>query len=157
MENQIVVFELGPEHFGVDIAVVQSIIKVQPITKLHHTPAFVEGVTNLRGKVLPVIDLRRRFGFASEEVNKNSRIIVVSVDQIEVGMIVDEVSEVVTIPAGAVEPAPAIATTVDSAFIRGIAKLGSNSASMQQAERLVILLDLNRVLTNNEQLSLQSV
>src|SRR5512134_2462542 len=106
MENQIVVFELGSEHFGVDIAVVQSIIKIQPITKLPHTPEFVDGVTNLRGKVLPVIDLRKRFGFAADEVDRNSRIIVVSVNQIEVGMIVDEVSEVITVPAGAVEPAP---------------------------------------------------
>jgi purine-binding chemotaxis protein CheW len=151
MENQIVIFELGPEFFGVDIATVQSIIKIQPITKLPHTPEFVEGVTNLRGKVLPVIDLRRRFGFVAEEVEKNNRIIVVSVNQIEVGMIVDEVSEVVTVPEGAVEPAPAIATTVDSAFIKGIAKLGAHSGSAEQTERLVILLDLAQVLSTKEQ------
>ena len=154
MENQIVIFELSSEFFGVDIAAVQSIIKIQPITKLPHTPEFVEGVTNLRGKVLPVIDLRKRFGVVAREMDRNSRIIVVSFDQNEVGMIVDEVSEVVTVPTGAVEAAPAIATTVDSTFIKGIAKLGSNSGSSQQEERLVILLDLAHVLSTKEQVDL---
>ena len=148
MENQIVIFELSSEYFGVDIAAVQSIIKIQPITKLPHTPEFVEGVTNLRGKVLPVVDLRKRFGVAARDVDKNSRIIVASFDQNEVGMIVDEVSEVVTVPTGAVEAAPAIATTIDSTFIKGIAKLGGNS--VQQEERLVILLDLAHVLSAKE-------
>lgn len=146
MENQIVVFEVGSEHFGVEIASVESIIKMQPITQLPHVPSFVEGVTNLRGKVLPVIDLRKRFGLTPREADKNSRIIVVNVDQTEVGMIVDEVSEVLTIAEGAVEPAPAITSTVDSSFITGIAKLN---------QRLVILLDLHRILTNEEKLSLQ--
>ena len=142
MENQIVIFALGSEFFGADIAKVESIIKVQPITQLPHAPGFVEGVTNLRGKVLPVLDLRKRFGLPAQETDKNSRIIVVSVDQIEVGMIVDEVSEVLTVPEGAVEAAPAIVTTVDSSFIKGIAKI---------EERLVILLDLTQVLSSKEQ------
>ena len=150
MENQIVIFELGSEHFGADIAKVESIIKIQPITQLPHAPSFVEGVTNLRGKVLPVIDLRKRFGLPAGEVDKNSRIIVVSVDKIEVGMIVDEVSEVLTLPEGAVEAAPAIATTVDSSFIKGIAKLAASGNSTGLAERLVILLDLAQVLSTKE-------
>ena len=141
MENQIVVFELSSEYFGVEIAKVESIIKMQPITQLPHVPSFVEGVTNLRGKVLPVIDLRKRFGLAPQEADKNSRIIVVSVDRTEVGMIVDGVSEVVSVPEGAVEAAPAITTSVDSTFITGIAKLD---------QRLVILLDLEKVLTARE-------
>ena len=152
MENQIVVFELSSEFFGVEIATVQSIIKIQPITKLPHTPEFVEGVTNLRGKVLPVIDLRKRFGFVAQEADKSSRIIVVSIDQNEVGIIVDEVSEVVTVPAGAVEAAPAIAMTINSAFIKGIAKLGANGSSTE--ERLVILLDLTQVLSTTEKVDL---
>lgn len=151
MENQIVIFELGSEFFGADIAKVESIIKVQPITQLPHAPGFVEGVTNLRGKVLPVIDLRKRFGLPAQQTDKNSRIIVVSVDQIEVGMIVDEVSEVLTVPEGTVEAAPAIATTVDSSFIKGIAKLGANGSSTQEADRLVILLDLAQMLSTKEQ------
>ena len=145
MENQIVVFELSSEYFGVEIAKVESIIKMQPITQMPHVPAFVEGVTNLRGKVLPVIDLRKRFVMPPQEADKNSRIIVVSVDQMDVGMIVDGVSEVLAIPEGAIESTPAIASSVDSTFITGIAKLDS---------RLVILLDLNRILSAQEQASL---
>ena len=145
METQIVVFELGSENFGVEIASVESIIKMQPITQLPHVSSFVEGVTNLRGKVLPVIDLRKRFGLVPRETDKNSRIIVVSLDQTEVGMIVDEVSEVLTVPVGVVEPVPAITSTVDSSFITGIAKLN---------QRLVILLDLHSILANEEKLSL---
>ncbi|HVP20615.1 MAG TPA: chemotaxis protein CheW [Anaerolineaceae bacterium] len=148
MNDQIVVFELGTEQFGVDISSVESIIKMQAITKMPHAPAFVEGVTNLRGKVLPVIDLRKRFGMASNEVDKDNRIIVISVNRTEVGMVVDGVSEVFTVPDQAVEPAPSIATTVDSAFITGIAKLDG---------RLVILLDLDRVLTIQEQSDLESL
>ncbi len=146
MDNQIVVFELCTEFYGVDIAKVESIIKMQPITQMPHAPIFVEGVTNLRGKVLPVIDLRKRFGLAPQAAGKNSRIIVVSVNRVEVGMIVDGVSEVLTVPEGAVEAAPQITTTVDSTFITGIAKLD---------QRLVILLDLGCILSGQEQESLQ--
>ena len=141
MDNQVVVFRLGSEDFGVSISSVESIIKMQPITKMPHAPAFVEGVTNLRGKVLPVMDLRTRFGLASQEADKNSRIIIINVNGIEVGMIVDGVSEVLTIPEQNVEPTPAIATSVDSNFITGIAKI---------AQRLVILLDLGQVLSATE-------
>jgi purine-binding chemotaxis protein CheW len=148
MDNQIVVFELGGEDFGVDIAAVQSIIKMQTITRMPRSPLFVEGVTNLRGKVLPVIDLRQRFGMTSKTADSSSRIIVISDHQIEVGMIVDGVSEVLTIPANAVEPAPAIATTVDSSFITGLAKLDN---------RLVILLNLERVLSVQEQAELSAL
>jgi purine-binding chemotaxis protein CheW len=146
MDNQIVVFELSSEYFGVEIAKVESIIKMQPITQMPHVPHFVEGVTNLRGKVLPVIDLRKRFGLTSKEADKDSRIIVVSVDQTEVGMIVDGVSEVLAVPEGTVEAAPTITTSVNSTFITGIAKLDN---------RLVILLDLAQILSHQEQTSLR--
>jgi purine-binding chemotaxis protein CheW len=145
MDNQVVVFGLGSEDFGVSISSVESIIKMQAITKMPHAPVFVEGVTNLRGKVLPVMDLRKRFGMPPQEMDKNSRIIIINVKGLEVGMIVDGVSEVLTIPEQNVEPAPAIATTVDSGFITGIAKID---------QRLVILLDLGRVLSTTEQDSL---
>ena len=145
MDSQVVVFRLGTEDFGVSISSVESIIKMQSITKMPHAPGFVEGVTNLRGKVLPVIDLRRRFGLPPQEINKNNRIIIINVNRIEVGMIVDGVSEVLTIPEQAVEPTPAIALSVEAGFITGIAKID---------QRLVILLDLGRVLSGSEQESL---
>jgi purine-binding chemotaxis protein CheW len=142
MDNQIVVFELCSEYYGVNIASVESIIKMQPITKMPQAPWFVEGITNLRGKVLPVIDLRKRFELVAEEANKDSRIIIIRIHQKEVGMIVDGVSEVLTVAEEAVEAAPAITTTVDSSFITGIAKID---------QRLVILLDLKKVFTSEEQ------
>jgi purine-binding chemotaxis protein CheW len=145
MENQIVVFELGAEFFGVDISTVESIIKMQAITKMPHSPRFVEGVTNLRGKVLPVIDARKRFGMPPQEPDRKSRIIIISVDRREVGLIVDGVSEVLTINEQTIEQAPPLATTVESAFITGIAKIN---------DRLVILLDPAQVLTDQEQESL---
>jgi purine-binding chemotaxis protein CheW len=148
MDNQIVVFELNAEQYGVNIAVVESIIKMQPITQMPHAPAFVEGVTNLRGKVLPVIDLHKRFNLPPRPADKNSRIIVFGVNGTGVGMIVDGVSEVLTIDEDTVEPAPAITTTLESQFITGIAKLDG---------RLVILLDLNQVLSSREEEALAAL
>ncbi len=113
MENQFVVFELGSENYGVSIASVESIIKMQAITKIPHSNDFVAGVTNLRGKVLPVVDLRRRFGLPPQEADKNNRIIIISVNEMEVGMIVDGVSEVLTIQDESVVPTPPITITVD--------------------------------------------
>ena len=105
MDYQIVIFELASELFGLQIASVESIIKLQPITQVPNTPGFVEGVTNLRGNVLPVIDLRKRFGFEPKITDKDSRIIVVNVGKIKVGMIVDAVTEVFEIVKVNVEPA----------------------------------------------------
>ncbi|RCK72353.1 MAG: Positive regulator of CheA protein activity (CheW) [Anaerolineae bacterium] len=146
MERQLVVFELANEHYGVDIAAVESIIKMQPITAVPQAPAFVEGITNLRGSVLPVMDLRKRFGLSgrdqsSESTQDDKRIVVVSMDGMKIGMIVDAVSEVLRVQEEAIEPPPPMVTTINSAFITGIAKVG---------ERLIILLDLAKVLTVSE-------
>lgn len=115
---------------------------MQLITVVPHAPSFVEGVTNLRGAVLPVIDLRKRFNLPPEKTTKDSRIIHIAIDSVKVGMVVDAVSEVLRVPEEAIEPTPPIVTTVDSAFITGIAKLEG---------RLIILLDLSKVLSINEQ------
>ena len=109
MEKQLVVFELANELFGVDIGAVESIIKMQAITRVPQSPEFVEGVINLRGKVLPVIDLRLRFGLPAVEVTKGNRIMVITLGGTQVGMIVDGVSEVLSISDGDVEPPPAMA------------------------------------------------
>ena len=146
MEHQLVVFELGKEHYGVDISAVESIIKMQPITVVPHTPSFVEGVTNLRGSVLPVIDLRKRFGLSLDDISKHSRIVVIALGKTKVGMIVDAVSEVLSVAEDAIEPPPPMVTSVDTTFIIGIAKIES---------KLVILLDLSKVLSLHEVGSLQ--
>ena len=154
MENQLVVFDLANEHYGVNISAVESIIKLQPITAVPHAPEFVEGITNLRGTVLPVVDLRKRFGLPAGEATKETRIVVAEIDGTQVGMMVDAVTEVLRVDEEAIEPPSPIVTTVDgdwssrNAFIPGIAKVD---------ERLIILLDLARVLSPEEQASLQTL
>ncbi|HMQ52712.1 MAG TPA: chemotaxis protein CheW [Anaerolineae bacterium] len=148
MENQLVIFELGGEFYGVNIAVIESIIKMQTITAVPHAPRFVEGVTNLRGTVLPVICLRRRFGLPTTTPTKETRIVVVEINGQNVGMIVDGVNEVLRVSDDAVEPPSQLVTTADSSFITGIAKVGG---------RLIILLDLGKVLTSQEQAELHAV
>jgi purine-binding chemotaxis protein CheW len=141
MEKQLVIFELADEFYAVDIACVESIIKMQEITRMPKSPVFVEGVTNLRGKVLPVIDLEKRFDIPAHARNHNTRIMVVNIGQLEVGMIVSAVSEVLTIDDTSIEPAPPMVTTINSNFIAGIARVDS---------RLVILLDMIQVLSQSE-------
>jgi len=148
MENQLVVFQLADEHYGVDIASVESIIKMQVITKMPHTPDFVEGITNLRGMIVPVIDLRQRFGFPIIESTRDTRIVVVFMGNSKVGLIVDAVSQVLRIPEDAIEPPPPMVAMANSAFIKGIAKL---------ERQIVILLDLGKVLTTEEKESLLAV
>jgi len=147
MENQLVIFMLAQEYYGVGIASVDSIIKLQPITAVPRAPSFVEGVTNLRGKVLPVIDLRKRFDLPAAEPTRESRIVVAEMDNSAVGMLVDAVSEVLHVSDEAIEPPSPIVTTVDSGFITGIAKVD---------EQLIILLDLGRVLSTEEKADLQT-
>ena len=147
MENQVVIFRVGNEQYGVDIASVESIIKMQAITAVPHAPMFVEGVTNLRGIILPVIDLRNRFGLPRIDTTKDSRIIVISLDGTKLGMVVDAVSEVLSIPDGTVEPPSPLVSTLDTAFISGIAKLDG---------RLVILINLEKVFSRSEKEELQA-
>ncbi|MAT42918.1 MAG: chemotaxis protein CheW [Anaerolineaceae bacterium] len=148
MERQLVVFELADENYGLDITTVESIIKMQPITKMPHAPKFVEGITNLRGMVVPVMDLRRRFGLESKQEDRETRIVVSNMGGMQVGIIVDAVSQVLRIQDEAIEPPPPMSTTINSAFIMGIAKLEN---------QLVILLDLEKVLSVEEQEKLMSI
>jgi purine-binding chemotaxis protein CheW len=148
VESQLVVFDLANEHYGVDIGAVESIIKLQPITAVPHAPRFVEGITNLRGTVLPVIDLRKRFGLPIKEATRETRIVVAEMDDTQVGMMVDAVTEVLRVDEEAIEPPSPIVATVDSTFITGIAKVDG---------RLIILLDLGKVLSPDEQASLQTL
>ena len=138
-------FRLGDEDFGLEILKVQEIIGMQEITKIPRTPDFVKGVINLRGKVIPVIDLRLKFGMPEVEVSRKTCIIMVQVQQddsnVIMGIVVDEVSEVLEIDGSAIEPSPAFGTRVETNFILGMAKT---------EEAVKILLDLDRVLTRQE-------
>lgn len=140
IEEQLVVFQLSGETYGIEIANVHEIIRMQDITDIPRTPDFVEGVINLRGRIIPVIDLRKRFGLEVSEYTQASRIIVVEVEGVTVGMIVDSVSEVLRLPTNNIEPPPAM-VSVDAAYLRGVGKLD---------EQLIILLDLNKVLEKDE-------
>lgn len=138
---QLVTFSIGEEEFGVDILKVQEIIRTMEITKVPRAEQFVEGVINLRGKVIPIIDLRRRFGLASKQYDKHTRIIVIEISNMIVGFVVDSVSEVLRIPSGTVEPPPAVVAGLDSEYISGVGKLH---------DRLLILLDLDELLSNED-------
>lgn len=142
MEKQLVIFELASEYYGIDIALVESIIKIQTITQLPKSPAYVRGVTNLRGSVLPVIDLRTRFAINSSEDTKQTRIIIVTMGVIKVGVVVDGVSEVLRVSDELIEPLPPMISSVNSAFLKGIVRLEN---------RLIILLELGKVLDLTEQ------
>jgi len=148
MEQQVVVFELANEQYGVDISTVEGIIKLQTITRMPQAPSYVEGVTNLRGNVVPVIDLRARFGLPKVEPTNDTRIVVAYMGQSKVGMVVDAVSQVLVVPSDAIEPPPAMVTTINSTFITGIAKLDN---------QLVILLDLGEVLSLQEKKEILSL
>ncbi|MGE4557805.1 MAG: chemotaxis protein CheW [Desulfovibrionaceae bacterium] len=145
---QLVTFSIGDEEFGVDILRVQEIIRMMEITKVPRAPEFVEGVINLRGKVIPIVDLRKRFGLEPHEHDKHTRIIVIEIINMIVGFVVDAVSEVLRIPANTVEPPPAVVSGLESEYISGVGKL---------ADRLLILLDLNRLLSGEERNMLAQV
>ena len=147
MERQLVVFELANEQYGVDIAVVESIIKMQDITIVPHTPDYIEGVTNLRGTVLPVVDLRTRFGLPRQEATHDTRIVVVDVGGTKVGMVVDAVTEVLRVPGEAIEPPSSLVMSSLSGFINGVAKVDG---------RLVILIDVRKAILTEEMLAGQA-
>jgi purine-binding chemotaxis protein CheW len=136
VELQLVTFEVHGEEFAVDILAVQEINRMMELTRVPQSPPEVEGVINLRGKIIPVLDLRKRFNFSASERSEHNRIIVVEVHSKVLGFIVDRVHEVLRIPSDIVEPAPAMICSIDSDFIAGVGKL---------KDRLLILLDLPKL------------
>ena len=136
-ELQLVTFRIGDEEFGVDILLVQEIIRMLQITMVPRAPFFIEGVINLRGKVIPVVNMRTRFNKPAVEHDADTRIVVMELEQKIVGFLVDGVSEVLRIPASIVEPPPPVVAGIGSEYIKGVGKL---------ADRLLILLDLDHLL-----------
>tara|TARA_R110002096_G_scaffold173781_5_gene348408 strand:- start:34124 stop:34696 length:573 start_codon:yes stop_codon:yes gene_type:complete len=142
---RLVSFNVGAERFAVDILRVQEINRMMSLTKVPQSPPGVCGIINLRGRIVPVLDLRARFGIQISEELDSSRIIVVDVKGTTVGFIVDAVHEVLQIDQGIIEKMPSISSAADSSFILGVAKL---------ADTLLILLDLDQLLTSE---SLESI
>ena len=143
-------FQLGKEAYGIGIMKVQEIVGVMPVTRMPKMPHFVRGLVNLRGKVIPVFDLRLKFGLEPKEDTDRTCIIVVRLSlgadrapdsEVTLGVIVDEVSEVVNVPEAQIEAAPAFGSVVDVSFLLGVAKLGN---------KVVMLLDADRILPREE-------
>ena len=134
-------FVLAEENYGIEILKVREIMGLMDITSVPRTPDYVKGVINLRGKVIPVIDLRLKFGMPEIEATEETCIIVVNVGTVEIGTIVDRVSEVLDIPAGEIEDPPSFGADVDTRFILGMGKSDG---------QVTILLDIDRVLSDSE-------
>jgi purine-binding chemotaxis protein CheW len=137
---QLVICQLTKEEFGIEISKVKEIIRVPEITKIPQVLSYVEGVINLRGSLVPVISLAKRFGLTFNTTDENSRIIVVELDNFVAGMIVDSVSEVLCLSHDNINKAPDIITKgVGEMYIKGVGKIN---------ERLLVLLDIEQVLTD---------
>ncbi len=135
----LVSFNLGDEEFAIDITKVQEIIKMIEHTQVPNTFDYVEGVINLRGKVIPIVNLRIRLGIKPKEFDKNTRIIVVQVDSKSVGFIVDSVNEVLRLKVDSIEQTPKLVSSIEDEYIAGIGKNGDN---------LLIILDLSKISTH---------
>lgn len=144
---QLVTFMLGDEEFGANILNVREIKKWENVTHVPKAPSFVEGVMNLRGQIIPVIDLRRRFGMDDVERTNETRIIVVDLKGKLIGFIVDSVSKVERIQKSLIDPPPPIVAGISDEYIIGVARL---------EDTLLIVLDLDKILTTKEQEELQS-
>ncbi len=138
---QLVTFKLGNEEFALDILKVQEINRIVEITKVPKAPDFVEGVINLRGRVIPIVDIRKKFHLNIREATKETRIIVVNIMNKIIGLIVDSVSEVLRINSSTIQPPPPLIAGLDSDYIKGVGKLD---------ERLIILLDIDKIFTTGE-------
>jgi purine-binding chemotaxis protein CheW len=148
-ELKVIVFSLGSETYGVEVGQVRSIERMMPMTRVPKTPAFVKGVIQLRGSVVPVIDLRGRFGLEETEYTDNTRIIIVSINDMEVGLIVDNATDVIDIDEDRIEDPPEIVGGIKAKYLRGVAKLDD--------DRLIVLLNLVEVLNKDEIVQLEQM
>lgn len=145
---QVVSFKIGEEEFGVEILKVQEINRVMEITRVPNAPEFVEGVINLRGRVIPVVNLRSRFGLERKPQDKDTRIVVVELTNKVVGFVVDAVSEVLRIPQSLMEAPPPLVAGINAEYITAVGKLEG---------RLLILLDLDKVISHQQKQKLAEV
>lgn len=146
-EEQVVVFCLSDQVYGINIESVLEIIRMESVTRVPGTPDFIEGVINLRGKVIPIMDLSKRFGMPPSSVSDSTRVVIVQAGGVTVGMIVDSVSEVLRVPSSLIEPPPAMIAGSSIDALEGIALVD---------QRLIILLNLGKVLREEEKYRLES-
>ncbi|WMW24925.1 chemotaxis protein CheW [Methanolobus sediminis] len=137
--HQLVIFNLGVEEFGVNIMQVQEIIRMPDITRIPRSPDYIKGVINLRGKIIVVMDLDRRFGMKETEMTDESRIVVVDIEGTIIGLVVDSVSEVIRLKGSNIEHTPEIITQkINADYLKGVGKM---------EDRLLILLNLENIIT----------
>lgn len=148
-ELKVIVFALGNEEYGVEVEKVKTIERMQPMTRVPKTPAFIKGVINLRGVVTPVIDLRGRFALEETEYTDNTRIIIVAVGDLEVGLIVDSANDVIDVDEDHIEEPPEVVGGIKAKYLRGIAKAGD--------DRLLVMLNLSEVLNKSEIIQLEQI
>ncbi|WP_020615264.1 chemotaxis protein CheW [Paenibacillus daejeonensis] len=146
-ELKVIVFALSTEEYGIEVDKVRTIERMMPITRVPKTVDFIKGVINLRGVVIPVIDLRGRFGLGETEATENSRIIIVAVNNLEVGFIVDAANDVIDIDSDTIDTPPEVVGGIKAKYLRGVAKLGEG--------RLLVMLNLSEVLNKSEIIRLE--
>jgi purine-binding chemotaxis protein CheW len=148
-EIKVIVFALGSEEYGVEVEKVRTIERMQPITRVPKTLSFIRGVINLRGIVIPIIDLRERFGMPQKEYSENTRIIIVAANDLEVGLIVDSANDVIDVDSDAINDPPEIVGGIKAKYLRGVAKVSES--------RLLVLLNLSEVLSKSEISQLEKI
>jgi purine-binding chemotaxis protein CheW len=148
-EIKVIVFALAHEEYGIEVEKVRTIERMQPMTRVPKTPEFVKGVLNLRGVVTPIIDLRGRFGFEETEYTENTRIIIVGVGDMEVGLIVDAANDVIDVDTDHIKDPPEVVGGLKARYLQGIAKVDET--------RLLILLNLAEVLKKSEIIQLENL
>ena len=144
--SQLISFAVGDEEYGLEILRVKEVIRMREITRLPKQPTFIKGIINLRGDVIPIVDLREKFGLERHKYSPTTRVIVVDVEEKLVGMVVDAARQVVRVPADQIDPPPAIVGGMSTEYIKGVGKLD---------ERMIILLNIDRILSREEKLQLQ--
>ncbi len=147
-ERQYVIFKLDKEEYGVDIMHVKEISEFKDSVKIPSAPSFVDGIINYRGVITPVINLRRKFALEIKEATSNTRIIIINLNEKQVGFLVDDASQVLTIDEKDIDPAPELITNIEDKYIDGIAKI---------SDRMVIILDLEKVLNDDEKRKLKEM
>jgi len=148
-EKKVIVFALGSEEYGVEVEKVRTIERMQPMTRVPKAPEFIKGVINLRGVVIPIIDLRARFGLDLKEYTDATRIIIVSAGEFEVGLIVDTANDVIDIDSDHIDNPPEVVGGIRAKYLDGIARVGDS--------RLLVLLNLEQVLDRQEIQQLERV
>lgn len=140
-ELKVIVFQLEDEEYAIEVDYVQSIERMQPVTRIPRTFPFVTGVMNLRGVITPIINLRKRFGLADKSFDESTRILVIAKNELEIGVIVDGANDVLDIPQEKIEPTPEVVGGVEAEYLRGVVKLDNRLFTLLNLEKVILESD----------------